>query len=363
LPVEGTKVKIDDLMSFLSDRAKTKSDINEHLELLYRIVVETDAQKIVELGTRSGNSTCALVIGAFRTGGHVVSVDNGMGDEYTGELRTFSAVAETSDLITHKLGLADHWTLVNRDDLEFAEEYHDEIDVLFIDTVHSYEQTKKELDAWGNKVVSGGFIVIHDTVSFPEQNVAIWEYLDQHLLSDYVEYENCNGLGIIIKETRRPRKSETKLLSKYMASAGGYEHLRRMQQALVEMRSRLKTIPSLESENAELLEQLNRVKTALAERESLIQSLEAGRILLLNDLENTRNELSRSEAKIELMAAENAHLRAELDSVMMEIAVIQHSLVYRFIRFCGSIIDRVVSNPTAKRRISQDSNSPSTPRD
>jgi GT2 family glycosyltransferase/predicted O-methyltransferase YrrM len=230
-----SNVETEELLSYLRERAQTPSDINEHLELLYRIVAETNAQKIVELGVRGGNSTCALVIGAAETGGHVTSVDHGKGAAYSGEEPTWDSLAQASVVINDKLDLSGYWMLVVRDDLEFAREYDDEIDVLMIDTSHSYEQTRKELEAWGSKVVTGGFIVIHDTVSFPEQNKAIWEFMDEHQFSDYVEHKNCNGLGIIIKGKATSGKAERRI-GRIGSDAWRYR-LDRMQEAIVEMRA------------------------------------------------------------------------------------------------------------------------------
>jgi hypothetical protein len=107
-----------------------------------------------------------------------------------------------------------------------------------IDTDHSYDQLKKELAGWGTKVVDGGFIVIHDTVSFPEMNKAIWEFLDEHPLSEYVEHKNCNGLGIIIKWTQSRGRGRTRSLLKDRATVL-QRRISRMQESLLELRSRL----------------------------------------------------------------------------------------------------------------------------
>jgi len=225
-----------ELLAALFERAKTKSDINEHLELLYKMVADTGVQNIVELGARGGNSTVALVIGAAETRGHVTSVDHGKGAEYAGEPSTWDTLSEASAAITDRLGLGDFWTLVIKDDLQYAKEYDGEIDLLMIDTEHSYDQTKKELASWGAKVVDGGFIAIHDTVSFPEQNKAIWEFLDEHPLSHYVEHKNCNGLGIIIKDIRRRAGAATHSRADNTVLQ---ERIRRMQEDLLGLRSKL----------------------------------------------------------------------------------------------------------------------------
>ena len=247
----------EELVVYLRERVQTPSDINEHLELLYNLVTETNAQKIVELGVRGGNSTCALVIAASQIGGFVTSVDHGRGSEYSREPSTSDALNRTFSLITDKLDLGGYWSLVIKDDLEFAREYDDEINVLMIDTSHSYEQTKKELATWGDKVVSGGYIIIHDTASFPEQNKAIWEFLDENPLSDYVEHKNCNGLGIIIKEKAEQTIGQVGLeVWRY--------RLDRMQEAIVQMRAQYsEEVTHLEKRLEDMQMDLNGIKQSL----------------------------------------------------------------------------------------------------
>jgi len=233
----------EELLFYLRERAKVPSDINEHLMFLYKLVAESNAQKIVELGVRGGNSTCALVIAASQTGGFVTSVDHGRGARYSRQPVSWDALEQTSTLITGKLSLGSYWSLVVKDDIAFAREYDDEVDVLMIDTGHSYEQTKKELAAWGDKVVFGGFIILHDTVSFPEQNKAIWEFLDERPCYNYVEHKNCNGLGIIIKEKDGQIVQLSMDVWRYRVD--------RMQEAIIQMRALL----------MQATDELNQIKT------------------------------------------------------------------------------------------------------
>lgn len=189
------------LLDYLAERAKAETDMAGHLLFLYQLVVYANLRRIVELGTRGGESTLALLIGAARMDGHVTSVDHGKGSPYAAEPPTREFLKEAERMIREDLDLGRFWTLVIRDDLEYAAEYDDEIDLLLVDTVHSYDQTRKELEAWGKKVVDGGFILVHDTVSYPEQNKAIWEYLDNNPASILVEHSESNGLGIILKDS------------------------------------------------------------------------------------------------------------------------------------------------------------------
>ncbi len=326
-----TKPNRELLSSYLREIALTPSDINEHLELLHSIVAETNAQHIVELGTRGGKSTSALVIGAAETGGRVTSVDHGQGSEYSREPPTWNSLGQASQVITEKLGLGRYWKLVVKDDLVFAREYDDEIDVLLIDTSHSYEQTSKELEAWGNKVVAGGFIVIHDTVWFPEQNKAIWEFLDNHPFSDYVEHTNCNGLGIIVKDTGAIPKRNGKVRNKNTSSSVQRKRLERLQDAILEMRSRL------------------------SERDSTIQSLRAERSRLHDELNQVRAELSRASKNTRKAAPSNGIRKLGAVSLRILREEGMHSLLVKAFDKIGRREFRILEAPsTAEKKMLYD---------
>jgi hypothetical protein len=71
----------------------------------------------------------------------------------------------------------------------------DKLDVLFIDTIHTYDQVRDELAVWGDRVVEGGVILFHDTDSYPPIRRAISEWCK----SRTVPFEfrgGSNGLGV-----------------------------------------------------------------------------------------------------------------------------------------------------------------------
>jgi len=57
------------------DRLKRDSDIREYLPFLYEQARSRPGCRVLELGTRMGNSTLAFLAGAAPSGGHVWSVD------------------------------------------------------------------------------------------------------------------------------------------------------------------------------------------------------------------------------------------------------------------------------------------------
>jgi predicted O-methyltransferase YrrM len=169
-------------------RAETWSDIYEHVPFLHVFVVERNAQTVVELGVRSGNSTAPFLAAMEKTGGHLYSVDINVPSwpiEFYGR---------------------DFGTLIVGDDLDpkVAAQLPEQIDVLFIDTSHHYQHTLDELRLYGPRSTA---ILLHDTElehpyaapatdpPFPVK-VAMIEWCAE-VGRSFTNRENCNGLGII----------------------------------------------------------------------------------------------------------------------------------------------------------------------
>lgn len=122
----------------------TPHDMQAHLPRLDAL-----AQNVcLELGTRYGASTSALLTGVRASGGHVWSVDT----------------EDCSGLFD-----CDEWTFVQADScdvgaVQYAGMLEDtRINLLLIDTLHTREQVLRELDTWGPRMAEGGIILLHDT--------------------------------------------------------------------------------------------------------------------------------------------------------------------------------------------------------
>ncbi len=164
------------------------SDIQEHVPFLF----EKSGGVVVELGTRGGVSTSALLAGVEVQGGRVVSVDIDplCGETFDGHPQWEFLPMSSVDDNAPQLVLSSHIEkngLV--DDIAF-------IDLLFIDTDHTYEQLKTELDVWEPFVKRGGLIVMHDVETFPEMWKAAVEFCGEWKLKFAVR-PGSNGLGVI----------------------------------------------------------------------------------------------------------------------------------------------------------------------
>lgn len=161
------------------------SDINEHLPTLYAEVLDHDAQVVIELGTRGGNSTVAFLAALEATGGHLWSVD----------------ISPTPLQVD-----TDRWTFIQGDDLQVAHRTPEVCDVVFIDTSHAYDHTLAELSLYAPKVRPGGVVLLHDTnleapqlvgpqPPFPVR-LAVSEFCEARGW-EWEEHMNNNGLGIV----------------------------------------------------------------------------------------------------------------------------------------------------------------------
>jgi predicted O-methyltransferase YrrM len=129
------------------------SDIQDCLGFLHKTVLEYSAPQVVELGTRGGNSTSALLSAAIKAGGRMTSCDiepRGRGGDW--------------DFPEEWLSVPE-WTFIVGDSISDAvlAQMPAQIDVLFADTDHTYSQTLAELEAYVPRVRPGGVVLQHDT--------------------------------------------------------------------------------------------------------------------------------------------------------------------------------------------------------
>jgi hypothetical protein len=163
------------------------SDISAHIPMLS--FVAKDCQHITEFGSRECYSTSAFLM---TCPGKVISYD----------LNIYQDIIELQGLVT-----TDQWEFRQQDtaDPMFV---IDETDFLFIDSLHTYEQVKKEL-LQANKVKR--YIGFHDTYSHgkesldipgtPGINYAINEFLEANSQWSVV-YEVFFNHGLVIIERK-----------------------------------------------------------------------------------------------------------------------------------------------------------------
>lgn len=163
------------------------SDIFEHMPTLTKYSLECD--HITEFGTRRGSSTIAFLMGN-RT--NFISYDLYPTDEVYKLIEL-----SKNENVNFNFKIQD----VVHDDFVI-----DETDLLFIDTLHTYEQLKKELKMHCDKVKK--YIIMHDTYIFKhsgengDKNKGLKDAIDEFLENNdkweiKEEFINNNGLTIL----------------------------------------------------------------------------------------------------------------------------------------------------------------------
>jgi predicted O-methyltransferase YrrM len=134
-------------VSEYEDRLVPWSDMQGHMAFLRDTVAACTGPVVIELGTRSGNSTAAFLAAVTGNSGELWSVDISAPD-----------VPEH----WHALG---YWSFLEADDVspEAQEWLPAQCDVLFIDTSHEYGHTLEELRLYVPRVKPGGVVLLHDT--------------------------------------------------------------------------------------------------------------------------------------------------------------------------------------------------------
>ena len=162
------------------------SDINEHLPTLKKYANE--CEHITEMGVRWVVSTYALLMGKPKK---LISYDiNPINSEPIQEM-----VKDVTEF---------EFRVANTLDLEI-----EETDLLFIDTLHNYNQLKGELELHSNKAKK--YIIFHDTTAFEwigesyegkVDEVGVWPAIEEFLEVNsnwelYERFTNNNGLTIL----------------------------------------------------------------------------------------------------------------------------------------------------------------------
>lgn len=126
---------------------------------------------IVEIGSLYGRSTCYLASGCARNGrGCIYAVDTFFGSEehqkgQTGEQEAIVTTGSTLKVFLRNIArqrLDDRIEPLVGDSHEIAKKWKGDIRLLFIDSDHSYEGTKRDFHDWTPFVPLEGLVAFHD---------------------------------------------------------------------------------------------------------------------------------------------------------------------------------------------------------
>ena len=137
-------------------RLTQQSDIADHLQFMHDTVLKYRNPVVIEMGVRTGNSTCALLYGAVKAEGQMWSAD----------------INESQ--VPGYMHQIPEWHFIQGDAVSapVLKWMPKRADVVFMDTSHTYEQQLAELRKYVPRVKPGGTVLIHDTQCVPLDNFA-----------------------------------------------------------------------------------------------------------------------------------------------------------------------------------------------
>jgi len=172
--------------------------------------------RIVEIGSFRGRSMIAIARSAPK-GVELVAIDPHAGnDRGPQEIEGFEQEAAEDNVVfranLEKAGVADRVKHVRKFSHEAHGDVDGEIDVLHIDGAHRFGPAREDIMAWGNRVVEGGSMLIHDSFSSVGVTGAIfasllpsghWRYMGRsRSLAEYRK-EPVKGLGRVTNVGRQ----------------------------------------------------------------------------------------------------------------------------------------------------------------
>lgn len=169
------------------------SDINEHLPILKKYAEKS--KHITEMGVRTVVSTFSLILSKPQK---MISID-------IKHPCSFGAC--------DRLKVIEEYSIINNIDYNFILSNTLDIeientDLLFIDTLHTYEQLKRELELHSNKV--NKYIIFHDTELFANKN---------EVINGIETPQRKNGIIPAINEFLQENKN-WKILEKFLNNNG-----------------------------------------------------------------------------------------------------------------------------------------------
>lgn len=155
---------------------------NPYYNFLYYLCDIMDPALVVELGTWKGDSTCRLAHGARNA--RVITVDIGPLPEAAGKIAKYKNIEQI---------------VGPTESAQVLDAVPSGIDILFIDTMHTYDQAKMEYDFYAPKVRPGG-VILFDDVSIDAGMDKFWKYVGGHGECVNIEDLHYTGFGIQIKK-------------------------------------------------------------------------------------------------------------------------------------------------------------------
>lgn len=196
--MDNDLLSIDSAALIQPDRLAFPGPWVGHIPFAAWVVAKLRPSLLVELGTHSGNSYCAMCQAIVENGvdARAFAVDTWQGDEHS--------FAYEEDVYTELAHYHDprygHFSTLLRSLFDDAAGRFDEatVDLLHIDGLHTYDAVRHDFDVWRAKVSRRGIVLLHDSHE-RERDFGVWRLLDE-LRSEFptFAFPHSHGLGVVL---------------------------------------------------------------------------------------------------------------------------------------------------------------------
>ena len=172
-----------------------------HIPFISWFLSEFQPKILVELGTHTGNSYCAMCqsIVASNLPTKAFAVDTWQGDVHAG----YYGDDIFLDLKKHHDPLYGHFSTLLRMTFDGALDVieNGSVDLLHIDGLHTYEAVKYDFETWLPKISKRGVVIFHDTNVF-KRGFGVYK-LWRELKEKYAgfDFTHSHGLGVLLVGT------------------------------------------------------------------------------------------------------------------------------------------------------------------
>jgi len=193
----------------------------QHLPFAFFIIAVMHPKKVVELGSYLGASFFAFcqAVKEFKLDTQCYAVDSWEGDKHAGNY--------TDDVYKMVVAAHDHYkefSYLLKMDFEEASKLTEleEIDLLHIDGLHTYEAVKNDFETWLPKMSDSGVIMFHDTTEMKD-DFGVWRLWDE-ISVKYPSFSFMHGHGLGVLLVGKNVKKDLRRFAKDK-HFDGYEHL------------------------------------------------------------------------------------------------------------------------------------------
>lgn len=182
---------------FMHPRWTPHSAWRQHIPFAFFLMAVMRPKKVVELGSYLGASFFAFCQAAeeFKIECECYAIDTWEGDKHAGHYTN-----EVYDIVRRAHVPYAHFAYLLRMTFDKAAELDEvnNIDLLHIDGLHTYEAVKHDFETWLPKMSEQGVIIFHDTAEM-KADFGVWRLWDE-ISTQYPSFNfmHEHGLGVLL---------------------------------------------------------------------------------------------------------------------------------------------------------------------